>query len=55
MRVIALLALIFGFMAQLLLDGQTFSHAVFGIICGIAAVMGGLVSARKDYADEGRR
>jgi hypothetical protein len=55
MRVIALLSLIFGFMAQLLLDGQTFSHAVFGIICGIAAVMGGLVSARKDYADEGRR
>src|ERR1700734_3859613 len=55
MRVIALLSLLFGGMAQLLLDGQTFSHAVFGIICGIAAVVGGLVSASKDYAHEGRR
>jgi hypothetical protein len=45
----------FDFMTQMLLDGQTFFHAVFGIICGIAAVIGGLVSARKDFADEGRR
>jgi hypothetical protein len=55
MRVIALLSLIFGFMGMLLLDGQTFTHAVMGIIFGIAAIIGGLVSARKDYADEGRR
>ena len=55
MRVIALLSLLFGFMTQMLLDGQTFTHAVFGIICSIAAVGGGLVSARRDYADEGRR
>jgi hypothetical protein len=55
MRVIALLALLFGTMFQMLLDGQVFTHAVFGIICGIAAVIGGLASARKDYVDEGRR
>jgi hypothetical protein len=55
MRVISLLSLFFGFMAQLLLDGQTFTHAVFGVVCGIAAVVGGLVSARKDYANEIRR
>ena len=55
MRVIALLSLIFGFMGMLLLDGQTFTHAVMGIIFGIAAVGGGLGSACKDYADEGRR
>jgi hypothetical protein len=55
MRVIALLALFFGTMAQLLLDGQTFTHAVLGIACGIAAVLGGLGSAHKDYANEGRR
>ena len=55
MRVVAVLALIFGGMAQMLLDGQTFTHAVFGIICGVAAVFAGLGSARKDYAIEGRR
>ena len=55
MRVIALLALLFGLVAQMVLDGQTFTHAIFGIICGIAAVTSGLVSARKDYADRGRR
>jgi len=55
MRVIALLALLFGFMGLLLLDGQVFTHAVFGIICGIAAVGSGLASARKDYSNEGRR
>jgi len=48
MRVIALLSLLFGFMAQMLLDGQTFTHAVFGIVCGAVAVACGLGSARKD-------
>ena len=48
MRVIALLALIFGLTAQFLLDGQTFSHAVLGIFCGIAALVCGLESARRD-------
>jgi hypothetical protein len=55
MRVIALLSLLFGFMEQMILDGQTFAHAVLGIICGVAAVGSGLASACKDYADEGRR
>jgi hypothetical protein len=48
MRAVALLALLFGLMAQLILDGQTFSHALFGIICGMAAFATGLSSARKD-------
>ena len=48
MRVIALLALVFGLMSQGLLDGQVFTHAVFGTICGIAAVVCGLASSRKD-------
>jgi hypothetical protein len=55
MRVIALLALFFGAMSQGYLDGQTFTHGVFGVVCGIAAVVGGLGSAREDYADAGRR
>jgi len=38
-----------------LLDGQVFTHAVGGVVCGIVAVVAGLASARKDYADEGRR
>ncbi len=56
MRVIALLSLIFGFMMQFLLDGQTFTHAVLGIVCGVAAVACGLASARKDRPNrwEGR-
>ncbi len=48
MRVIALLALIFGFTMQMLLDGQVFTHAVFGIACGVAAVVCGLAASRKD-------
>ena len=55
MRAIALLSLLFGFMGLMLLDGQTFTHAVTGVVCGVAAVLSGLASARKDYADEGRR
>ncbi len=56
MRVIALLALLFGFLMQLLLDGQVFTHAVFGIVCGVAAVWCGLASARwqPQYRWEGR-
>jgi hypothetical protein len=55
MRVIALLALLFGFMTGMILDGQTFSHAVLGIVCGIVAALSGLTSVRKDYSDKGRR
>jgi hypothetical protein len=31
-----------------LLDGQVFTHAMLGIVCGVAAVGCGLASARKD-------
>ena len=48
MRVIALLALLFGFLAQWILNGQVFTHAVFGIVCGLTALACGLASARKD-------
>ena len=47
MRVIALLALLFGFLAQMLLDGQVFTHAVFGVFCAVVAVGCGLTSARE--------
>lgn len=55
MRVIALLGLVFGTLIQMLLDGQTFTHAVVGIIGGVAAILGGLVSAHRNYADRGAR
>lgn len=48
MRVIALLALILGFVTQLILDGQTFTHALFGICCGVAALVSGMTVARKN-------
>ncbi len=48
MRVIAVLALVFGFGQQLLLDGQVFAHAVYGIVCGAVAVACGLASARRN-------
>jgi hypothetical protein len=55
MRVIALVSLVFGFMGLLLLDGQTFSHAVMGVFCGAAAVGCGFGSARKDFSNVIRR
>ena len=51
MRVIALLSLLFGFLGEMLLDGQTFTHAVLGIICGAVAITCGLLSAHKDRAN----
>jgi hypothetical protein len=51
MRVIALLSLIFGFLGLLLLDGQTFDHAVMGIIFGVVALTCGFGSARRDQAN----
>ena len=48
MRVIAVLSLIIGFITQGLLDGQTFTHAVIGIVCGIIALGSGSVAAQKD-------
>lgn len=55
MRVIALLSITFGFLVQMYLDGQTFTHAIIGIICGVAAALGGWAVARKEYADVKRR
>ncbi len=51
MRVVALLSLLFGFMGLMLLDGQTFTHAVTGILFGVAAVGCGLGCARKDFSN----
>jgi hypothetical protein len=51
MRVVALLSLLFGFMGLMILDGQPFSHAVMGIIFGVAAVGCGFGSARRDRAN----
>jgi hypothetical protein len=51
MRVIAFLSLLFGFMGLVLLDGQTFTHAVMGIVFGAAAFGCGLRSARKDFSN----
>jgi hypothetical protein len=45
MRVIALLSLMFGFVTQLFLDGQPYSHAVLGIVCGVVAIGCGLSSS----------
>jgi hypothetical protein len=55
MRVTALLSLFFGFTGLMLLNGQTFSHAIMGIICGIVAIGSGLACARKDHVNGGRR
>ena len=51
MRVAALLSLLFGFMGLMLLDGQTFTHAVMGIVFGVAAAGCGFGSARKDFSN----
>lgn len=45
-RPAALLALFFGFTFQMFLNGQVFTNAVTGIICGCVAVVCGVVSAR---------
>jgi hypothetical protein len=51
MRVICLLALFFGFSAQMIAAGQPFASAVFGIVCGLIAIACGLVSTRKRIPD----
>lgn len=51
MRVVALLSLLFGFMGLMLLDGQTFTHAVMGILFGVAAAGCGFGAARKDFSN----
>ncbi len=48
MSAIAFLAVVFGFMAQMILDGQTFTHAIFGIVSGIMAILCGMSLGRRD-------
>lgn len=48
MHALALLALIFGFTGMMLLDGQVFTHAMIGIVCGVVAVVCGVILARRD-------
>jgi hypothetical protein len=55
MRVAALISLVLGLLGLMLLDGQVFTHAVMGIVCGGIAIGCGLASARKDRSStEGR-
>jgi hypothetical protein len=51
MRPIALLSLFFGFIIQGLLDGQPFTNALLGTLCGTAALVCGLKSAQRDKKD----
>lgn len=50
MRVLALLCLILGFAMQGVLDGQTFTHSVLGILCGGIAIGCALAAAREEPA-----
>jgi len=47
MRIIALLTLILGFLAQLILDGRVFDHALFGVLCGLITFTCCLILLRK--------
>ncbi len=47
MHALALLALMFGFVGMMLLDGQVFTHAMLGIVCGVVAVSCGVVLVRR--------
>lgn len=55
MRIVALLSLFFGLLGLMLLDGQVFTHAVQGIICGTIAIGCGEASARKARSSAMRR
>jgi energy-coupling factor transporter transmembrane protein EcfT len=47
MRIFALLSLVSGFLAQLILDGQVFDHALFGLVCGLITFLCSLFLLRK--------
>lgn len=53
MRVIALLALLFGITMQPMLNGQPFTNAVFGVLCGVTALVCGRAAARRDPSNRG--
>jgi hypothetical protein len=48
MHAIALLALAFGFTGMILLDGQVFTHAVTGIVCGTVSIVCGIALIQRD-------
>lgn len=48
MRVVALFAILGGFMLQLMPAGTPFATALFGVFCGITAIACGLASAQQD-------
>jgi TRAP-type uncharacterized transport system fused permease subunit len=50
-RGIALLCLFFGFTTLLIKDGQVFTHALLGIVCGIATVVCSLIPVQNNYAN----
>ena len=54
MRVAALISFLFGLLGLMLLDGQVFTHAVLGIICGGVTIGCGLASAAKDRLSKAR-
>ncbi|GEM_PF-2237784 len=47
MRIIAAIALVSGFSCGLILDGQVFDHAVFGLGSGVVATACAFVLSRK--------
>src|SRR5215471_12138363 len=48
MRPIALLCLLFGFGGLAIYDGQTYTHAVVGLVCGVVAAACATISALGD-------
>jgi hypothetical protein len=48
--VVGWVLVVMGALGLLLLDGQTFTHAVFGLFCGAVAVMIGLAGGRPGVA-----
>lgn len=55
MRAIALLELIIGFLAPLILDGQVFRHAVLGVVCVVIAFTGALLLRRGHSSNPQRK
>jgi multisubunit Na+/H+ antiporter MnhB subunit len=51
MRIIALFALIIGVSTQLILTGNPYHKLIFGIVCGIVAIVFGFGSGSSDDED----
>jgi hypothetical protein len=54
MKALAFLALVFGVLGMMLLNGQFFNNAIIGAVCGTTAFVCGLGAAKKDRADKTR-